>query len=114
MVTSILTDTKKVLGVDEEATEFDTDIIMHINSAFFLLNDLGVGVSGFSISDELPTWEDFLGSRTDLEIVKSYVFVVVRLAFDRPETSYGIQALERMRDEWGWRLELRRREPLDG
>lgn len=114
MTNSILEDTKKVLGIDSDATEFDTDIIMHINSAFFLLNDLGVGVSGFSISDELPTWEDFLGPRTDLEIVKSYVFVTVRLVFDRPETSYGIQALERMRDEWGWRLELRRREPLDG
>ena len=114
MASSILNDTKKALGVDEEATEFDTDIIMHINSAFFLLNDMGVGVRGFAIEDSMAVWEDFLGSRTDLSIVKSYVYVVVRLVFDRPETSYGIQALERMRDEWAWRLELRRRETLSG
>ena len=114
MASSILNDTKKALGVDEEATEFDTDIIMHINSAFFLLNDIGVGARGFTIEDSMAVWEDFLGARTDLSIVKSYVYVVVRLVFDRPETSYGIQALERMRDEWAWRLEQRRRETPSG
>lgn len=114
MASSILNDTKKALGVDEDATEFDTDIIMHINSAFFLLNDMGVGVTGFNIEDSMAVWEDFLGERKDLSIVKSYVYVVVRLVFDRPETSYGIQALERMRDEWAWRLELRRRETPSG
>ena len=107
--TSILLDTKKVLGVDADYDVFDTDIIMHINSAFFLLMQLGVGPnSGFSIEDDSTTWTDFLGTRGDLNIIKSYIFVVVRLAFDRPETSYGIQALERMRDEWAWRLEIQR------
>lgn len=110
MATSILETTKKVLGVDPEATEFDVDLIMHINSAFFLLNDMGVGVNGFQIQDKNATWEEFLENRNDLAVVQSYVHVFVRLIFDRPETSYGIQALERMRDEWAWRLEIRRRE----
>ena len=114
MASSILEDTKKALGVDPSATEFDVDIIMHINSALFLLNDMGVGVQGFQIEDSLADWSDFIGSRTDLAIVKSYVYVVVRLIFDRPETSYGIQALERMRDEWAWRLEIRGREVANG
>lgn len=112
MATSILNDVKKVIGIDEDATEFDIDLIMHINTALFLLNDFGIGVRGFNITSDIDVWEDFLGDRTDLSAAKSYVYVVVRLVFDRPETSYGIQALERQRDEWAWRLELRRREPV--
>lgn len=111
---SILADTKKVLGIHESFTEFDTDVIMHINTAFFQLMQLGVGPKGgFSITGTTETWETFMGGRTDLMAVKSYVFVVVRLVFDRPETSYGIKALEAQRDEWAWRLEIQRREPRE-
>lgn len=114
MTTSILDDTKKVLGIDSEATEFDTDVIMHVNTAFFQLMQLGVGPeNGFTIADELATWDEFFQGRKDLEAAKSYIFVVVRLVFDRPETSYGIQALQDMRDEWAWRLEYQRREEQD-
>ena len=114
MTTSILEDTKKVLGIDSDAPEFDTDIVMHVNTAFFQLMQLGVGPrTGFTIADEMATWDDFFQGRKDLEAVKSYIFVVVRLVFDRPETSYGIQALEKMRDEWSWRLEMQRRVEQD-
>lgn len=114
MTTSILEDTKKVLGIDKDAIEFDTDIVMHVNTAFFQLMQLGVGPKhGFTITDETQKWDDFFQGRKDLEAVKSYIFVVVRLVFDRPETSYGIQALEKMRDEWAWRLEIQRREIWD-
>ena len=114
MTTSILEDTKKVLGIDSDAPEFDTDIVMHVNTAFFQLMQLGVGPrTGFTITDDMTTWDDFFQGRKDLEAVKSYIFVVVRLVFDRPETSYGIQALEKMRDEWAWRLEMQRRVEQD-
>jgi hypothetical protein len=50
MATSILTSIKKLIGPTEDDTSFDVDIIMHINSAFFRLNQLGVGPSeGFSL-----------------------------------------------------------------
>ena len=111
---SILADTKQVLGIHESFSEFDTDVIMHINTAFFQLMQLGVGPKGgFTIAGTEEKWDDFMGGRTDLMAVKSYVFVVVRLVFDRPETSYGIKALEAQRDEWAWRLEIQRREPQE-
>lgn len=115
MSTSILDDIKKVLGVHAEVDAFDTDIIMHINTAFFQLNQLGVGPSQtFSIQDSVTVWEEFFEGRGDLNAVKSYIMIVVRLLFDRPETSYGIQALERQRDEFAWRLEIQRLETIEG
>ena len=106
---SILNDVKHVLGVHESYTEFDPDIIMHTNSAFFELNLIGIGpVEPFRITGANETWVDFLGARRDLDVAKSYVYVVVRLVFDRPETSYGIKALEEMRDRWAWMLEHQR------
>ena len=80
---SILTSIKKLIGISEEYTHFDADIIMHINSVFGTLNQLGVGPpEGFRIEDEYATWEDF---STDVNIqnsVKSYIYLKVRLIFD--------------------------------
>lgn len=110
---SILDTTKKALGVNLDDVHFDNDITMHINSALFSLNQLGIGPpGGFVVTDKADKWIDYLGPRTDLEAAKSYVFITVRLLFDRPETSYGIQALERMRAEYGWHLELQGRQEV--
>ena len=40
---SILTSIKKMLGIDEEYTHFDADVIMDINSVLMILTQLGVG-----------------------------------------------------------------------
>ena len=40
---SILNTIKKMLGLDANYTTFDTDIIVHINSALMTLTQLGVG-----------------------------------------------------------------------
>ena len=40
---SILTSVKKLLGIDESYTHFDADLIMHINSVFSILGQMGVG-----------------------------------------------------------------------
>ena len=69
---SILTSIKKLLGITEEYENFDQDIIMHINSAFMILNQLGVGPkSGFSISDKSSTWDEFIPESSNLEAVKT-------------------------------------------
>lgn len=53
---SVLTSIKKMLGITEEYEHFDSDIIMHINSVFMILTQLGVGPpSGFSIRDKTST-----------------------------------------------------------
>ena len=109
-MTSILDDTKQVLGIHEANRDFDTDIVMAINSALFTLGQLGIGdPKGFEITDQTEDWTAIFGDRKDLNAVKSYIFVSVRLLFDRPESSYGVQALEKMRDEWTWRLEYQSR-----
>lgn len=106
-MSSILNDVKKAVGIHEANDDFDTDIILAINSTLFKLMQVGVGpTDGFVVTGDTEMWEDLLGNRTDLEAAKSYVFVNVRLLFDRPETSYGIQALERMSKEYEWRLEV--------
>ena len=58
---SVLTSIKKLLGIAEEYEHFDADLIMHINSVFSILTQLGVGPSkGFMIEDKSATWKDFI------------------------------------------------------
>ena len=107
MATSILTSIKKLLGPTEEDTSFDVDITMHINSAFFRLNQLGVGPSdGFFITDKTKTWEEFLVARKDLEAVKSYVYQKVRLVFDPPQSAFLVEALKESIKEFEWTINV--------
>lgn len=102
---SILTSIKKLLGITEEQKYFDADLIIHINTVFMILNQLGVGPSEcFSIEDELATWEDFLSDSTDYNAVKSYMHMKVRLLFDPPLSSAVIESMNRMIAELEWRL----------
>lgn len=103
---SILTSIKKLLGISEEYTHFDKDLIMHINSVFLVLTQLGVGpTSGFFIMDKNAIWDDFI-SDSDLELVKSYVYLKVKLLFDPPLSSAVIEATNRMIAEFEWRLNI--------
>ena len=105
---SILTSTKKILGVDETYTVFDLDIMTHINSAFSTLNQLGIGpVDGFMIEDATAVWSDFLGTNSPkLNAVKTYGYLRVRMLFDPPTTSYLINALNEQIKELEWRLNV--------
>ena len=102
---SILTSIKKLIGPEEDHTHFDPDIIIHINMALMVLNDLGVGpTTGFVITGADELWSDFLGDRADLEAVKTYVYLKVRLIFDPPSSGFLIDAIERQIKEFEWRL----------
>lgn len=104
---SILTSIKKLLGIAEEDTNFDQDLIMHINSVFMILTQLGVGPSkGFSIKDENDVWSDFIPEQSSLEAVKSYVYMKVRLMFDPPLSSAVEDAINRNISELEWRLNV--------
>lgn len=104
---SILDSIKKVLGLDPEYTEFDNDVIMHVNSIFSTLNQLGVGPEdSFSIEDSTSIWDDFIGSAKNITSVKSYVYLKVRLIFDPPATSFAIAAFEKQASELEWRLNV--------
>lgn len=102
---SILTSIKKLLGITEEYDHFDTDIIIHINSTFMTLNQLGVGPEeGFSINSNEQTWTDFLGDSKKLEAAKTYVYLSVKMLFDPPTSSAVIEAMNRRIQEYEWRL----------
>lgn len=104
MPNSILLTIKKMLGLDAGYEAFDTDIIVHINSALFTLMQIGVGpAEGFIVTGPSETWSDFLDSHRDLESVKSYVYMRTRLAFDPPQSSSVIKVLEDMCREYEWR-----------
>lgn len=108
MIQSILNSTKKNLGLAADYDEFDDEVLMQINSAFSTLNQLGVGPeNGFMIEDDGPEWGEYLqGINPNLNNVKNFVFMTVRLAFDPPETSYGISAVERQLEQLAWRIEV--------
>ena len=102
---SILTSIKKLLGIDAEYDHFDADIIIHINSVFMILTQLGVGPEeGFTIMDEDAVWSDFIQDKKDIESVKSYMYLKVRLLFDPPLSSAVMESMKRTTDELEWRL----------
>ena len=104
---SILTSIKKLLGITEEYEHFDPDIIMHINSAFSVLTQLGVGPKeGFRIEDESTTWSEFLNDDPRLEFVKTYIHLKVKLVFDPPLSSAVIESINRQISELEWRINV--------
>ena len=103
---SILTSIKKLLGIAEEYEHFDADIIMHINSVFMILTQLGVGpAEGFIIEDETTMWTDFVEDVSKLQAIKTYIFLRVKLLFDPASVgSSTLAAYERQIQELEWRL----------
>lgn len=106
---SILKSTKKILGIAPEVEVFDLDVLTHINSTFFTLNQLGVGpIEGFMIEDDTALWSEYLMGDTNLNAVRTYMFLQVRLLFDPPVSSYALAALEKQILEHQWRLNVKR------
>lgn len=102
---SILTSIKKPLGITEEYTHFDADLIMHINTVLFILTQMGVGAKqGFSIKDKTATWADFVPINSNLESIKSYVYLKVKLLFDPPANASVIESTNRLISELEWRI----------
>jgi hypothetical protein len=103
---SILDTTKKMVGFDWDYTAFDIDIITHINSIFFTLQQLGVGpTAGFSITDNTKTWAEYTAGDS-IEAVKSYLYLKVRMLFDPPANSFTLDAMKNAATEFEWRLNV--------
>jgi hypothetical protein len=113
MADSILNSTKKILGLDAAYTPFDLDVITHINAAFSILNQLGVGpIEGFAIEGPEETWEDYPVPMNQLTLVRTYVFLKTRMLFDPPTTSFLIEATNNQIKEYEWRLNVFREEEI--
>jgi len=101
---SILKSIKKLLGIEDSYKHFDQDIIIHINTAFMILTQLGVGpASGFSITDDTTTWSEY-SDATITEAVKTYIYLKVRLLFDPPTSSAYLDSMKNLVAELEWRL----------
>lgn len=104
-IESILTLTKKALGIAEEYEQFDPDIIMHINTVFTILNQMGVGpLEGFRIEDSDSTWSEFTDDKVNMESVKSYMELKVKVMFDPSASSVITESMNRIIGELEWRL----------
>ena len=102
---SILTSVKKLLGIAEEYTQFDTDIIIHINTIFMALQQMGIGPNdGFSITDENDLWTDFMEDSILLNSVKTYMYLRVKLLFDPPLTSSTVDSFNKLISELEFRM----------
>jgi len=106
---SILDSVKKVLQVPFDYDVFDLDIMMHINSVFNTLHQLGIGpVEGYQITDAEDTWDAFLGTDPLLNSVKTYVTLRVRMIFDPPPNSFTQTAIKEAIQELEWRMSVHR------
>ena len=104
-MSSILNDTKKVLNLGSSYTPFDQDIITHINAAFSVINQLGIGPDeGCLITDATTTWEDLDLPTRWTNLLKTYLYLKVRMLFDPPTMSFMITSMNDQLKEYEWRL----------
>lgn len=104
---SILNSIKQLLGIDETETHFDMDIMIHINSVFSNLNQMGVGPeTTFYIDDDSTIWSEFTDDDALFNNVKTYMYLKVRLIFDPPASASVLSAMERQINELEWRLNV--------
>lgn len=105
---SILTSIKMLLGMPEDYIAYDDQVTIHINSVFMILTQLGVGPEeGFAIKDKEAVWNDYISDETKSELIKSYVYLKVKLLFDPPSNSSVIESINRQIDEFEWRLNVK-------
>jgi hypothetical protein len=105
-VPTILSDTKQLLGIGPDDTNFDLELIMHINSVITILTQLGVGpVEGLVIAAETE-WPALISDRKDLEIIRSYIYLKVRLLFDPPQNSFLVKSIDDQCKEYEFRIEV--------
>lgn len=111
MSASIMTSTKQILGLSESYTPFDLDVMTHINATFATLHQIGVGPDTvFQITDSTTEWSAFTVPAEQLGLVKTYVYLKVKLLFDPPTTSFHLEAMNKQIAEFEWRLSSYREE----
>ena len=103
---SILNTIKQMLGDDLNHNAFDLDIIVNINSSLSVLHQVGLGGTPFQITGELEKWSDLLGERNDIEMVKTYIYLKAKMVFDPPSSSFVLDSMNRMAQEYEWRINV--------
>lgn len=104
---SILNSVKKMLGIEVDAKEFDDELIILINSVLGICFQLGVGPKDapFTITGDSENWTDFIQD-DEIESVKTYVFIKVKLLFDPPSSSFVLASYKELAQEFEWRCNV--------
>lgn len=104
---NILSSVKLSLGITDEYTHFDQQIVMCINTVFSTLYQLGIGSKGgYRITTGDEEWTDLLGDDPRIDFVKDYVVLRVKMIFDPPTSGVLVDALKRDIDELTWRINV--------
>ena len=107
MQDSILMTIRKLVCGDPYADHFDTDLLVHINACFSILNQLGVGPEdGFVVTDDTQSWSSYIADNRILNMVKTYVTLKVKKIFDPPLTSSVLEAMDKEISQLEWRLNV--------
>lgn len=105
MTDSILNSVKEQLGLPIGYAPYDKELITYTNTALAEATQLGVGPEeGFSISDAIPTWNNFMGTDKRFNLVQTYIFLTVRIVFDPPPNSFGLESIQKQIDRLAWRI----------
>lgn len=126
---SILNDIKKLLGLSEDYDHFDQDIIIHVNAALSTLIQVGLPANkNFNLINSDQTWGDYMDTSVDdygndimraalrqvtttnndvnIGMIKSYVYLKTKLAFDPPPNSFTIESIKSMINEYESRINI--------
>lgn len=108
---SILSSVKKTMGLAEDYTAFDADLVLYINGVLSDLHQIGIGPpQGFQITGKDEEWVQFTSNDMTQNNVKNYVSLRVRLLFDPPESSYAITSFKQQIEQLEWRISEHREE----
>jgi hypothetical protein len=106
---SILNDIKQLLNLEEDDSTFDTDVLIHLNTAFSILDQIGAAPAGgftAEVEDKDTKWSDFFGDLKGVSMVKSWIYLKVQLIFDPPATSFTIASKEKLLEELTYRINV--------
>lgn len=112
---SILNSIKKLLNISKDEHAFDADIIIHINSVISSLLQIGIGPEkGYRISDEKDSWDEYVSDDSNIDYIKTYMYLKVKMIFDPPLNSSLMQSFNETIRELEWRLHINYESTKDG
>lgn len=105
---SILVNIRESVGLMGDNSEFDTDLLIHINSTIATLAQIGA-CDVVIVSDDTTQWrelknESLVGSNMFM-MVPTYVALSTKLIFDPPPPS-AVEIYKQKADEILWRLKI--------
>ena len=101
----ILDSVKRPCNISISDTSFDDDLILFINTTLGIALQIGVNeAKTLPVIDATTTWDELLGVRSDLEMLKTYIGLKVKIMFDPPTNSSAMTALTNTISELEWRI----------